>query len=90
SSEGALSLWQGVTPAVLRHYIYTGFRVVIYEECREHVFRRNPDGTFALWKAMLTGVLSGALAQFVASPTDLIKVLLQAEGRRKLEGLPPR
>ncbi|KFD65588.1 hypothetical protein M514_09876 [Trichuris suis] len=90
SSQGALSLWQGVTPAVLRHYIYTGFRVVIYEECREHVFRRNPDGTFALWKAMLTGVLSGALAQFVASPTDLIKVLLQAEGRRKLEGLPPR
>uniref|UniRef100_A0A5S6QJT1 Mitochondrial uncoupling protein 4 n=1 Tax=Trichuris muris TaxID=70415 RepID=A0A5S6QJT1_TRIMR len=90
TKEGPLGLWQGVTPAILRHYIYTGFRVVIYEECRERVFGRDADGTFPLGKAMLTGVLSGALAQFVASPADLVKVLMQAEGRRKLDGLPPR
>ncbi|KPP69135.1 hypothetical protein Z043_112132 [Scleropages formosus] len=41
-------------------------------------------------KAMLGGMLAGALGQFVASPTDLVKVQMQMEGRRKLEGKPPR
>lgn len=41
-------------------------------------------------KAVLSGMSAGALAQFIASPTDLVKVLLQTEGRRRLEGKPPR
>jgi solute carrier family 25 (mitochondrial uncoupling protein), member 27 len=39
---------------------------------------------------LLGGVSAGAFAQFIASPTDLIKVQLQMEGKRKLLGLPPR
>lgn len=35
-------------------------------------------------------MLGGAIAQFLASPTDLVKVQMQMEGRRRLEGLPPR
>lgn len=41
-------------------------------------------------KAILVGVSSGAFGQFLASPTDLVKVIMQAEGKRKLEGHPPR
>lgn len=41
-------------------------------------------------KASLGGLIAGALGQLIASPTDLIKVQLQMEGRRKLEGKPPR
>ena len=41
-------------------------------------------------KASASGLLGGALAQFLASPTDLIKVQMQMEGRRLLEGKPPR
>lgn len=33
---------------------------------------------------------AGALGQFFASPTDLIKVQIQMEGRRRFEGKPPR
>lgn len=33
---------------------------------------------------------AGALGQFMASPLDLIKVQLQMEGKRRLEGKPPR
>ena len=33
---------------------------------------------------------AGAAAQFLASPTDLIKVQMQTEGRRALEGKPRR
>jgi solute carrier family 25 uncoupling protein 27 len=38
----------------------------------------------------MSGVTSGALAQFFASPTDLVKVQIQMEGKRRLLGKPPR
>ncbi len=33
---------------------------------------------------------AGAFGQFVASPTDLVKTQIQMEGRRRLQGKPPR
>ena len=41
-------------------------------------------------KAVISGLSAGAMAQFIASPTDLVKVQMQMEGRRRLEGKPPR
>lgn len=41
-------------------------------------------------KAAAGGLAAGAMAQFLASPTDLIKVQMQMEGRRRLEGKPVR
>ena len=35
-------------------------------------------------------MIAGAGGQFLASPTDLVKVRLQVEGKRVLEGHPPR
>lgn len=46
--------------------------------------------TISLWKSALAGVFAGGLAQFLASPTDLVKVHIQMEGRRRLMGLEPR
>ena len=43
-----------------------------------------------LRKAVPTGIVSGAAAQFLASPNDLVKVQMQMEGKRQLEGLKPR
>uniref|UniRef100_V9KFT5 Mitochondrial uncoupling protein 4 n=1 Tax=Callorhinchus milii TaxID=7868 RepID=V9KFT5_CALMI len=88
--EGLFKLWQGVTPAIFRHVVYTGSRMALYEQMRDLVFRRNEDGSFPLWKATLVGMMSGATAQFIASPTDLVKVQMQMEGKRRLEGKPPR
>lgn len=34
--------------------------------------------------------MSGALAQYAASPADLIKVQIQMEGKRRLMGEAPR
>ncbi len=39
---------------------------------------------------MIGGMSSGAIGQFLASPTDLVKVQMQMEGRRVLEGKSPR
>jgi len=41
-------------------------------------------------KSAMSGVTSGVLAQFFASPTDLIKVQIQMEGKRRLLGKSPR
>lgn len=88
--EGVQRLWQGVTPAIYRHIVYSGCRMSFYELIRDQLLGRNPDGTFAFWKAAIGGLVAGALAQFLASPTDLIKVQMQMEGRRRLEGKPVR
>ncbi|KAK2160723.1 hypothetical protein LSH36_127g02038 [Paralvinella palmiformis] len=88
--EGLMKLWQGVTPAIYRHIVYTGCRMSFYEFIRENVLYRDSDGTYAVWKAIVGGLTAGALAQFIASPTDLVKVQMQMEGRLRLEGKPPR
>lgn len=82
-----MSLWAGVTPAVYRQVVYTGFRLVIYENFRD-LWKKNEG--FPIWQAIVIGVTSGALAQLIASPTDLVKSMMQAEGKRKLEGQAPR
>uniref|UniRef100_A0A8C7LE03 Solute carrier family 25 member 27 n=1 Tax=Oncorhynchus kisutch TaxID=8019 RepID=A0A8C7LE03_ONCKI len=87
--EGPLKLWQGATPAVYRHIVYSGVRMVAYEQLRD-VLGRSEDDHFPLWKAAIGGMLAGAVGQFMASPTDLVKVQMQMEGRRRLEGKPPR
>ena len=36
------------------------------------------------------GMTAGAVGQFLASPADLVKVQMQMEGRRRVEGRKPR
>ncbi|XP_025418439.1 mitochondrial uncoupling protein 4 [Sipha flava] len=90
NEEGALKLWQGVTPALYRHVVYSGIRIVSYETMRDKLLLKNEDGSFPIWKSALSGVTSGAIAQYFASPADLIKVQIQMEGKRRLMGEPPR
>lgn len=90
TEEGLSNLWQGISPALYRQIVYSGFRMVIYEGLRDRVFKRNDDGSFSLWKSVIVSGTCGALGQFAASPTDLVKVQMQMEGRRRLEGKPVR
>lgn len=42
-------------------------------------------------KSVIAGMTAGAFGQFIASPTDLVKVQMQMEGKRVLiEGRQPR
>lgn len=41
-------------------------------------------------QSAMCGFMTGGFAQFLASPADLVKVNIQMEGKRKLEGLAPR
>ncbi|KAI6235077.1 Cht-1 [Aphelenchoides besseyi] len=88
--EGVLSLWTGVTPAIYRHYVYTGIRTGLYELLRNNWYDYKSAERISLWKSLVAGLISGAVAQFVASPADLVKVQMQMEGLRLRQNLPPR
>lgn len=70
--------------------VYSGVRMTLYEYIREEMLGKNDDGTIPLWKSLVGGCVAGMTAQFLASPADLVKVQIQMEGRRRLQGLEPR
>ena len=74
-----MNLWRGLTPACLRHLVYSGSRLGLYEYIREDVLGRDADGSFPLQKAVAAGMLSGAMGQFLSSPADMVKVRMQTE-----------
>ncbi|XP_035695816.1 mitochondrial uncoupling protein 4-like, partial [Branchiostoma floridae] len=63
--EGVLKLWQGLTPAVQRHVVYSGCRMGAYEWIRDNVLGREPDGSFPVWKAL--DVLADFFCQLILS-----------------------
>ena len=88
--EGFTSLYRGLAPACLRHLVYSGTRVVVYEAMRESVLGRNEDGSFPLWKGVIAAMTAGFTGQFIASPTDLVKVRMQTDGKRVAAGKKPQ
>ena len=66
----------------MRHIVYSGIRVVTYEFLRDNVFKRNPDGSYPLYKSAAGAIIAGGVGQFIASPTDFVKVQMQVEGLR--------
>lgn len=88
--EGVMKLWQGVTPALYRHLVYSGVRIVTYDRLRQQFIKKGDGQSMSLMKSALCGVSAGSLAQWLASPADLVKVQVQMEGKRRLMGLEPR
>lgn len=89
--QGPLSLYKGLSPAIIRHLFYTPIRIVGYENLRNLLVGDNINGgSFSLPTKALVGGISGVIAQVVASPADLVKVRMQADGRMVSKGLQPR
>ncbi|KAJ4963123.1 hypothetical protein NE237_023062 [Protea cynaroides] len=84
--EGMLGLYKGLSPAILRHLFYTPIRIVGYEHLREAF----PSVSFTLFGKAFIGGVSGMIAQVLASPADLVKVRMQADGRLVSQGVQPR
>ncbi|XP_059445052.1 mitochondrial uncoupling protein 3 [Corylus avellana] len=86
--QGPVGLYKGLSPAILRHLFYTPIRIVGYEHLRNVVC--TDAGSLSLSSKALIGGFSGFIAQIVASPADLVKVRMQADGRMVSQGLQPR
>lgn len=62
--QGLLGLYQGLSPAIIRHMLYTPIRIVGYENLRDLV---AVDGSFSFASKALVGGISGAIAQVAHS-----------------------
>lgn len=82
--EGFFRLWQGIQPGLARHVIYTGVRMSVFEQLRDRMGITHKQG-FSLHQKIVCGMTAGSIGQFIASPMDLIKVRMQAEGIQRLK-----
>lgn len=89
--EGVHKLWQGITPALYRHVVYSGVRITLYDYLRKEMGKGYASTQVVpVWKSATCGILAGCVAQWLASPADLVKVQIQMEGKRRLMGEKPR
>lgn len=74
------------------NFYCSGVRICTYDFMRKEMAKsENGINTpLPLYKSALCGVFSGGLAQWLASPADLVKVQIQMEGKRRLMGEAPR
>ncbi|XP_020704568.1 mitochondrial uncoupling protein 1 isoform X1 [Dendrobium catenatum] len=79
--EGLAALWKGIIPGLHRQCLYGGLRIGLYEPIKSFYVGDDFVGDISLSKKILAGLTTGAIAIAVASPTDLVKVRLQAEGK---------
>ena len=87
-TEGVRGLYRGLAPGVVRHCIYSSSRICLYESFRH---RWSVDGDqLPLHRRAAAGGTAGLIGQALASPADLVKVRMQADGRNVVHGLPPR
>jgi len=82
--EGFRSPWKGVSAGIQRQCAFAPIRIGLYEPVRNFYCGKDFTGTPALWQKIAAGLTTSAIGITFASPTDVVKVRLQAEGR-----LPP-
>jgi len=76
-------LYKGVSASLLREATYSTVRMGLYEPFKD-ALRSHEEKDLSLGKKIIAGALSGALASSFATPTDLIKVRLQADSKSNL------
>ncbi|XP_071478063.1 mitochondrial substrate carrier family protein ucpB-like [Diadema antillarum] len=78
--EGIKGLYKGVTPSLIREAVYSTIRLGAYEPIKVLFGATDPAHT-PLYKKLAAGATSGAIGSTIATPTDLIRVRLQGEGK---------
>lgn len=75
------SLYAGLTPALLRHIPYTSVRIFTFEKLRQQSTTDSIASRCPLCFNLAAGMLAGGLGQLIATPADLVKVRMQADGK---------
>ena len=82
SKEGPSSLWKGSSAGVQRQMAFAPIRIGLYEPVRNFYMKdKSSDAVPSMFVRFAAGLTTSAIGITVASPTDVVKVRLQAEGR---------
>ncbi|XP_013388976.1 mitochondrial substrate carrier family protein ucpB-like [Lingula anatina] len=80
--EGVRGLYKGLPASLMREGSYSTIRLGAYEPMKKLFGATDPAHT-PLWKKICAGAVSGSIGSAIATPTDLVKVRMQAEGKLK-------
>lgn len=75
--EGVKGLYKGLTASLMREGSYSTIRLGAYEPVKELLGAEDIAHT-PLYKKVLAGSITGAIGSAIASPTDLVKIRMQA------------
>jgi Mitochondrial carrier protein len=89
-TEGLFAMYNGLPAAALRQAVYGGLGIGLYVPVRALVIGDMDPKDAPVYKRILAGMITGGVGQAIASPTDVVKVRLQADGRLRLLGQPTR
>jgi solute carrier family 25 (mitochondrial uncoupling protein), member 8/9 len=69
------------TATLCRQCLFGGLRIGLYDPVKQFYVGKDHQGDVPLLTKIAAGLTTGALAICIASPTDLVKVRMQAEGK---------
>jgi len=78
--EGIAGLYKGLTPALMREGVYASIRFGCYEPLKVVLGEDATVGGLPLYKKIIAGAIAGGIGAAIATPTDVVKVQMQAEG----------
>ena len=87
-NEGLRALYKGFEPAIIRQVVYGGLRYGLYAPIRNAigVDVDTPKHQIPFYKKFIAGGGAGAVASFIANPTDMVKVQMQVQGMDGTKG----
>ena len=93
--EGVQGFYKGCPPAVMRQLLNSGLALFMYKPMRNALAAPVllPDGTVqtaSMGRKLIAASVASACGQFLSNPFDVLKVRLQADGRRILMGEVPQ
>lgn len=89
AEEGALALWNGLTPGLQRQFVFAGLRIGLYIPIRNAICGElKPGENPSLLQKIAAGMTTGAIGISVANPTDVVKIRMQAQGQLPLAERP--
>lgn len=81
-SEGWRSFYNGLSASCLRQAVYGGIGIGFYSPIRQLYSGSQDIEQLSLWRRVLAACTTGGLGQAIASPIDVVKVRLQADGNK--------
>jgi len=78
--EGARSLWNGISPALLRQCLYSSSSLVLYEPIRELVVPADTEPNYL--QRLIAGGSAGGISIAIFNWTEVVKTRLQSSHTR--------
>jgi hypothetical protein len=92
AEEGVFAWWgglimPGMSATVMRELSYGCLRFSLYGPAKKLIVGKEHKGDAGLGVKISSGAISGGIGSFLANPTDVVKIRLQKEAGKVLDGV---